>query len=187
MTLVLPWWLRWKWICLQCKRDLGSIPGLGRSPEEGYDNPLQYSCLENPIDSEAWQAIVHGVTRVRHTWVTNTHTHTHTHPYMEEYGFSCWTPAQLSDMKGITECFQWKSLHLSKYKCRMKKTSKGHGDSTKWKMLMKENGPVGQILFLKMKTAVCKVVSKMLQLYIHWDFAFWEPAFGFTNEFISFG
>ena len=34
--------------------DLGPIPGLGRSPREGNDNPLQYSCLENRIDGEAW-------------------------------------------------------------------------------------------------------------------------------------
>ena len=34
--------------------DPGSIPGLGRSPGEGNDNPLQYSCLENPMDGEAW-------------------------------------------------------------------------------------------------------------------------------------
>ena len=40
--------------------DPGSIPGLGRSPGEGNDNPLQYSCLENPMDREAWWAIVHG-------------------------------------------------------------------------------------------------------------------------------
>ena len=38
-------------------------------------NPLQYSCLENSMDREARQATVHGVTRVRHDWVTNTHTH----------------------------------------------------------------------------------------------------------------
>ena len=41
--------------------DLGSIPGSGRSPGEGIGNPLHYSCLENPTDREAWQAIVHGV------------------------------------------------------------------------------------------------------------------------------
>ena len=35
-------------------RDLASIPGLGRSPGEGNDNPLQYSCLENPMDRGAW-------------------------------------------------------------------------------------------------------------------------------------
>ena len=39
----------------------GSIPGSGRSPGEGNGNPLQYSCLGNPMDKEAWQAIVHGV------------------------------------------------------------------------------------------------------------------------------
>jgi len=35
-------------------RDLGSVPGLGRSPEGGHGNPLQYFCLENPIDRGAW-------------------------------------------------------------------------------------------------------------------------------------
>ena len=44
--------------------DLGSIPGLGRSPLEGNGNPLQYSCLENPMDRGAWQATVYGVTRL---------------------------------------------------------------------------------------------------------------------------
>ena len=39
-------------------RDLGSVPGLGRSPGEGNGNPLQYSCLENSMDRGAWQAIV---------------------------------------------------------------------------------------------------------------------------------
>ena len=43
-------------------RDLGSIPGLGRSPGGGNGNPLQYSCLENPMDREAWQAMVRRVT-----------------------------------------------------------------------------------------------------------------------------
>ena len=44
-------------------RDTGSIPGLGRSPGEGHSNPLQYSCLENPMDREAWWATVPGVTQ----------------------------------------------------------------------------------------------------------------------------
>ena len=43
--------------------DLGSIPGLGRSPEEGNGNPLQYSCLENPMVRGAWWATVHGVAK----------------------------------------------------------------------------------------------------------------------------
>ena len=42
--------------------DPGSILGLGRSPGEGNGNPLQYSCLENPMDRGAWGATVHGVT-----------------------------------------------------------------------------------------------------------------------------
>ena len=44
-------------------RDAGSIPGLGRSPGGGHGNPLQYSCLENPMDSAAWQAMVHRVVK----------------------------------------------------------------------------------------------------------------------------
>ena len=43
--------------------DPGLIPGLGRSPGEGRDNPLQYSCLENPMDRGAWRATVHRVTK----------------------------------------------------------------------------------------------------------------------------
>ena len=41
--------------------DVGSIPGLGRSPREGNGNPLQYSCLENPMDRGAWWVTVHRV------------------------------------------------------------------------------------------------------------------------------
>ena len=56
-------------------RDAGSIPRLGRFPGEGHDNPLQYSRWENPMDSRAWKATVHGVTGVAHDLVTQ-HTHT---------------------------------------------------------------------------------------------------------------
>ena len=45
--------------------ELGSIPGLERSPGEGNGNPFQYSCLGNPMDGEAWQATVHGVAKSR--------------------------------------------------------------------------------------------------------------------------
>ena len=44
-------------------RDVGSILGLGRSPGGGLGNPLQYSCLENPMDRGAWQATAHGVAK----------------------------------------------------------------------------------------------------------------------------
>ena len=43
--------------------DLGSIPGLGRSPGGGNGNPLQYSCLGNPMDRGAWRAMVHAITK----------------------------------------------------------------------------------------------------------------------------
>ena len=42
---------------------MGSIPGSGRSPGEEHGDPLQYSCLENPMDGEAWQATVHAVSK----------------------------------------------------------------------------------------------------------------------------
>ena len=42
-------------------RDVGSVPGLKRFPGEGHGNPLQYSCLENPMDRGAWQATFHRV------------------------------------------------------------------------------------------------------------------------------
>ena len=53
-------------------RDLGSIPKLGRSPGEGNGYPLQYSCLENSLGREAWQATVHGVTKSQ-TLLSNFH------------------------------------------------------------------------------------------------------------------
>ena len=46
--------------------DVGSIPGLARSPEGGHGNPLQYSSLENPMDRGAWWAIVHGIAKTPH-------------------------------------------------------------------------------------------------------------------------
>ena len=51
----------------KCRRDLGLIPGSGRSPEGGHGNPLQYSFLENPMDKGAWQTTVHRVTM---SWIS---------------------------------------------------------------------------------------------------------------------
>ena len=48
-------------------REVDSVPGSGRSPGEGNGNPLQYSCLENPMDRGAWWATVDGVTKARHS------------------------------------------------------------------------------------------------------------------------
>ena len=54
-------------------RHPGSIPGLGRSPGEGNGNPVQYSCLGNLMARGACRALVHGIARVRHDWVTKQH------------------------------------------------------------------------------------------------------------------
>ena len=50
--------------------DMGSIPGLGRYSGEGNGNPLQYTCLRNPMDRGICQATVHGVTKVGHNLTT---------------------------------------------------------------------------------------------------------------------
>ena len=61
--------------CKRLKRDAGLIPRLGRYPRGGHGNPLQYSCLENPMDRGAWQATVQRVTESDMTKVTqNPHT-----------------------------------------------------------------------------------------------------------------
>ena len=54
--------------------DASSVPGSERSTGGGNGNPLQYSCLENPMDRGAWWTTVHEVTRVRHDLVTEPHT-----------------------------------------------------------------------------------------------------------------
>ena len=59
--------------------DMGSIPGSGRSLGKGNGNPLQYSCLENPLSRGARQTIVHGVTKSQTQLSVRAHTHTHTH------------------------------------------------------------------------------------------------------------
>ena len=61
-------------------RDAGSIPGSGRSPGGGHGNPLQYSGMENSMDREAWQAIVH---RVSKSWTRQKQLR-YMHPYMGE-------------------------------------------------------------------------------------------------------
>ena len=65
-------------------KDVGSIPGSGRYPGGGHGNPLQYSCLENPMDREAWHATVHRVTKsqTRLKWLS-----THVQPIILQ--FSC--------------------------------------------------------------------------------------------------
>ena len=69
-----------------CKqRDLGSIPGSGRSSGEGNGNPLQYSCLENPMDGGSWWATVHGAAKSR----TQLSDFTFTFTLKLKVGFGC--------------------------------------------------------------------------------------------------
>ena len=78
---IMTWWYLRSWqprnsyisykvLDIYARIDPDSIPGSGRSPEVGNGNPLHYSCLENPMDGEAWQATVHGVAK-SWTWLSD--------------------------------------------------------------------------------------------------------------------
>ena len=69
LKLGLPWWLNGKNPPANAG-NIGSISGSGRSLRKGNGNPLQYSCLGNPMDREVWQATVNGVPRVGHELAT---------------------------------------------------------------------------------------------------------------------
>ena len=64
--------------------DVDLIPGLGRNPGGGNGNPLQYSCLENPMDGGVWWATVHEMTELDMTDQRSVHTHTHTHLHITQ-------------------------------------------------------------------------------------------------------
>ena len=82
----LPRWLRGKESACQCRkpRKHGFNPWVGKFPGEGNDNPLEFSCLENPMDWGARQAIVHGATKSQ----TQLSMHAHTHRYYKKPRFS---------------------------------------------------------------------------------------------------
>ena len=65
--------------------DMGLIPGLGRFPGEGTGNPLQYSCLENPMDRGAWWAAINGVAKSQ----TQLNMHTCRHPQIYKHTHIC--------------------------------------------------------------------------------------------------
>ena len=71
-------------------RDVSLIPGSGKSPGGGNSNPLQYFCLENPMDRRAWQATVYRVSK-SWTWLKQHSRHTHTYAYPQYmYGLLWW-------------------------------------------------------------------------------------------------
>ena len=70
----------------QCIKDMGSGPGLGRSPEGGHGNPFQYCCLENSMVRGAWQAAVQRVAELDMTEQLSTHMHKH---FLKQEGSEC--------------------------------------------------------------------------------------------------
>ena len=93
--------------------DAGSIPGSGRSPGEGNVNPLQYSCLGNPMDRGGWRATVFWSQRVRHSlqcclqWLNNT-TMGSSAPTGPKIIFHCWSPGQFTNDLGWE--YRWNEL-----------------------------------------------------------------------------
>ena len=94
--------------------DLGSIPGLGRSPGEGNGNPLQYSCLENPMDGGAWWATVHRVAKSQtrlsdwhfslHFFISNCLNLEGYNPVFNSFYFwLCWVFASLHGLSLVVE------------------------------------------------------------------------------------
>ena len=75
------------------------IPGLGRSSGERNSNPLQYSCLENPMDRGAWWATVHGAAESGAT------VHTHAHPEVQKGSYSKAILSKVSKLGKLIQCF----------------------------------------------------------------------------------
>ena len=91
--------------------DLGSIPGTGRSPGEWIGYPLQYSCLENPMDTGAWQATVHGIAK---SWIRLSDEHTHTPTYTHTHTHKQWRPLVGSFWgRGDLNCWGYLPVGLS--------------------------------------------------------------------------
>ena len=117
-------------------RDLGSIPGWGRSPARGHDNSLQYSCLENPMERGAWRATVLGVAK-RQTWLStyiHIYIYTYTAPfttYINDSGFGWqqWNTSLYRVLENILETRYLSSdSHRYYQKFRESTTEKSHSE-----------------------------------------------------------
>ena len=108
--------------------DLGSNPGLGRSPAERNGNPLQYSCLENPMDGGAWWATVHGVakSRTRLSDFTFTFSDYITSSWRLAGGYSFYLLYTLIKLYYTHTQNLWNFRTLIKYTCKMKELKKGY-------------------------------------------------------------
>ena len=96
------------------KRDLGSIPGSGRSPGGRHSNPFQYSCLENPMDRGTWQATVHRVA-VSHTWLKRLSKKRHYENVMSAFVHIIQTISLRLIL--YCPCFTVRTWHLRVYLC----------------------------------------------------------------------
>jgi len=114
--------------------DVVSIPGLWRSPWGRNGSPLQYSCLENPMDRGVWWAAVHGVMRSQ-AWLSNwayTHTHTHTHTMLlGSLGVALLTVSNVR----FSEWSEWKFPNLGKNPAPQLHKANDMHISTNWKFL----------------------------------------------------
>ena len=122
-------WLRGKESA--CKAgDSGSVPGSGRHPAEGNDNPLQYPYLGNPMDRGAWGIMIQGVTRVRHDFVTKPPVFLpgKSHGERNLVGYSPWGRRQLDMTEHV--CRTWVNLKVDLNSILNKKVSHFWGNST---------------------------------------------------------
>ena len=104
--------------------DLGSISGSGRSPGEGNGYPLQYSCLENPMDRGAWQVQSVGSQRVRHSRATNFHF------FFPPPNLSSMDHLSLTNLESLDlwRIIPWKICHISFVTIRAQ-----NGNASQWK------------------------------------------------------
>ena len=101
-------------------RDVGSILGSGRSPRIGDGNPLQYSCLENPMDRGSWWVKVHGITKIP--------TQLSTHPCTSFLGLFCW-------LSGRESAYQCRKLRFkSGLEDPLEKEMATHFSTLAWKI-----------------------------------------------------
>ena len=89
IKVILAFYYHWASVIAQLVKNLPAMQETrnsrsGRSSGEGTGNPLQYSCLGNSLDREAWRATVHGVAKSQ-TRLNDSHTHTHTHTHTHSY------------------------------------------------------------------------------------------------------
>ena len=125
-------------------RDLGSIPGLGRSPGGGHDNPLHYSCLENPMDRGAWRGTAHWAAESDMTEQLSRHTHAYKSSEsiysinkwirLSSYGLGYLTEVQGLDLQQKGR--QWVSLKHTQVQVRPERKSDAAASEIRLKPLL---------------------------------------------------